>query len=46
MCMHPMDLMGIHFLRCAHGNKHIETHDAIRNTFVAIMQYVGFHMEQ
>jgi hypothetical protein len=41
-----MDLTSIHFLCCAHRNKHTRTHDAIRNTFVAIAQYVGFHMEQ
>jgi hypothetical protein len=38
--------MGIHLLRCAHGNKHTETHDTICNTFIAIMRDVSFHMEQ
>jgi hypothetical protein len=32
--------MGIHFLRCVHGNKHIGTHDAIRDTFIVIAQDV------
>ncbi len=32
-CINPM---GIHLLCCVHGNKHIRTHDAIHNTFVAI----------
>jgi len=36
--------MGIHLLRCAHGNEHIGTHDAIRNTFVAIARDSGFHV--
>jgi hypothetical protein len=36
--------MGIHLLRCVHGNEHIGTHDAICNTFAAIAQDVGFHM--
>jgi len=38
--------MGIHLLHCVHGNKHTGTHDAIRNTFVAITRDVGFHMGQ
>ncbi len=29
VCTHPIDLMGIHLLCCAHGNKHIGTHDVI-----------------
>jgi hypothetical protein len=44
VCTHPINPMGIHFLRCVHGNKRITTHDAICDTFVAIAQYVGFHM--
>ncbi len=32
-CTHSIDLMGIHLLHCAHGNKHVRTHDAIHNTF-------------
>jgi hypothetical protein len=36
--------MGIHFLWCAHGNERTETHDAIHDTFAAIMQDVSFHM--
>jgi hypothetical protein len=38
--------MGIHFLHCAHGNKHIGTYDAIRDTFIVTTQYVDFHMGQ
>jgi hypothetical protein len=41
---HPIDPMGIHILCCAHGNEHTGTHNEIRNTFVAIVQNVGFHM--
>jgi hypothetical protein len=37
VCTHSIDLMGIHLLRCAHGNKHTRTHDAIHNTFAIIM---------
>ncbi len=44
VCAHRIDFMGIHLLRCAHGNKHIRTHDAIRNTFVAIAWNVSFHV--
>jgi hypothetical protein len=36
--------MRIHFLRCAHGNECTKTHDAIRDTFVAIVQDASFHM--
>jgi len=38
--------MGIHLLCCAHGNKCTWTHDAVRNAFVAIVQYDGFHIRQ
>jgi len=44
VCTHPINLLGIHFLRCVHGNEHIGTHDAIRDTFIAIALDVGFHM--
>ncbi len=36
--------MGMHLLRYVHGNKHIGTHDAICDTFVAIMWDAGFHV--
>jgi hypothetical protein len=38
--------MGIHLLCRAHSNKCIGTHDAIRNTFDAIVRNAGFHMKQ
>jgi len=44
VCTHPIDLMGIHLLRCAHGNKCARTHDVIRNTFATIGWDVGYHM--
>ncbi len=44
VCTHPINLMGIHLLLCAHGNEHTGTHDAICNTFVAITWDVGFHV--
>jgi hypothetical protein len=44
VCTHPIDLMGIHLLRCAHGNERTRTHDVIHDTFVAIAQNVGFSM--
>ncbi len=44
VCSHPIDLMGIHLLHCAHGNERIGTHDAIHNSFVAIAWNVSFHM--
>jgi len=44
VCAHLIDPMGIHFLHCAHSNKHIGTHDAICDTFVVIARNVDFHM--
>ncbi len=44
VCTHPIHPMGIHFLRCAHGNKRIGTHDVICDTFATITQDVGFHV--
>jgi hypothetical protein len=41
MCTHPIDLMNIHLLCCVHGNKHPWTHDAICDTFVAIVRGDG-----
>jgi hypothetical protein len=38
--------MGIHLLRCVHGNERIGTHDAIHDTFVAIARDAGFHVGQ
>jgi hypothetical protein len=36
--------MVIHLLHCVHGNKRTGTHDAIRNTFAAVMRDASFHM--
>jgi hypothetical protein len=44
MCTHPIDLVGIHFLHCAHGNKRTWIHDAVHDTFITIMGDIGFHM--
>jgi hypothetical protein len=44
VCTHPINPMGIHFLHCAHGNEHIGTHDAVRDTFVVIAWDVYFHV--
>jgi hypothetical protein len=38
--------MGVYFLPCAHDNACIKTHDAIRNTFVAIVWDASFHVGQ
>jgi hypothetical protein len=46
VCTHLIDLMGIHFLCCAHGNECMGTHDAIHNTFVAIARNVRLYMGQ
>jgi len=44
VCTHPIDPMGIHLLRYAHGNKHTRTHDVIHDTFVVIVWDAGFHV--
>jgi hypothetical protein len=36
--------MGIHLLHCVHGNDRTRTYDANCDTFVAIVQDVGFHV--
>jgi hypothetical protein len=36
--------MGIHLLHCAHSNESTRTHDVVRDTFVAIVRDVGFHV--
>jgi hypothetical protein len=46
MCTHPINIMGIHLLHYAHGNECTRTHDAIHNTFAAIMRDVSFHVGQ
>ncbi len=46
MCTHPFDPMGIHLLRCTHGNERMGTHDVIHNIFATIMQDVSFHVER
>ncbi len=46
MCIHLIDPMGIHLLRYAHSNEHIKTHDAIHDTFAAIVRDVNFHVGQ
>jgi hypothetical protein len=46
VCTHPINPMGIHLLCCAHGNECTWTHDVIRDTFVAIVRDVGFHVGQ
>jgi hypothetical protein len=44
ICTHLVDLMGIHFLHCVHGNEHMGTYDVVHDTFVTIVQRVSFHM--
>jgi hypothetical protein len=35
--------MGIHLLCCVHGNEHIETHDAIHDIFIIIVENDSLH---
>ncbi len=44
MCTHPIDPMGVHLLCCFHGNECTCIHDAVRDTFTAIVQDVSFHV--
>jgi hypothetical protein len=44
VCTHPIDLMGIHLLRCVHSNKCTRIHDVIYDTFAVIARDVGFQM--
>jgi hypothetical protein len=44
VCTCPIDLMGIHLLRCAYGNKCIGIHDVICDTFATIARDVKFHV--
>ncbi len=44
MCTHPVDLMGMHFVRYVHGNECIGTYDAIHDTFATIARDASFHV--
>jgi hypothetical protein len=44
VCTHPINPMGIHFLRCVHGNKCTGIHNAIRDNFAVITQDANFHV--
>jgi hypothetical protein len=46
VCTHPIDPMGIHLLRYAHGNECTRPHDVICNTFAAIARDGGFHVRR
>jgi len=46
VCAHFIDPISIYFLCCVHSNEHIETHDAIRDTFIIIVQNISFHVGQ
>ncbi len=44
VCTHHVNPMGIHLLRCAHGNECMGTHDVVCDTFVAIAWDASFHV--
>jgi hypothetical protein len=44
VCTLPINHMGIHLLCCVHGNERTWIHDAICDTFTAIVQDVDFHV--
>jgi hypothetical protein len=46
VCAHFIDPISIYSLRCVHSNKHIETHDAIHDMFIIIVQNISFHVGQ
>ncbi len=41
---HPIDATCVHLLRCIHDNEHMNTHDVVRNNFVAIAWNISFHV--
>jgi hypothetical protein len=44
MCIHPINLMGIHLLHYVYVNEHIRTHDVVHHTFVTIAWDANFHV--
>ncbi len=44
ICGQPLDSMGIHLFRCAHGEEKTTSHDAVRDAFASIVTDVGFHV--
>jgi hypothetical protein len=46
MCAHIPLTLWVSTFYVVHGNEHIGTHDAIRNTFATIVRNVSFHMGQ
>jgi hypothetical protein len=38
--------MGIHFLCYAHGNKHIESHDAILDNFATLRKMLFYALDK
>jgi len=46
VCTHPINVTGVHFLCCTHGNEHMGTHVTVRDTFAIISWDVNFHVGQ
>ncbi len=46
ICSQPLDPMGIHLFRCAHGEEKMASHDVVQIVFVTIVKIAGFHVSQ
>jgi hypothetical protein len=44
VCTHPINVISVQFLHCAHGNERTGTHDGVCNFFIAITRDDGFHV--
>jgi hypothetical protein len=44
VCGEPLDPLGIHLLRCAHGGEKTTSHDVVRDAFASIVKDAGFHV--
>jgi hypothetical protein len=46
ICNQPLDLMGIHLFRCAHGAERTALHDVVQDIFLIVATDAGFHVSQ
>jgi len=44
ICSEPLDPMGIHLFRYAHGGEKITSHDVMWDVLVAIVENAKFHI--
>ncbi len=46
ICNQPLDVMGIHLLRCAHGGERKVSHDVMQDVFMNIARDARFQVLQ